>query len=318
MNNMKNCKILSEFINAKKRPRNQIATLSGLTNTYIRNLENGEIENVPRKRLIALGVALNLNFSDMELLLAAFDRASLSTGDVPAFIETAVNAKLSAAVLPVRDLYAYELVMLSLERTPGRQIIINDRPTIGLMAHGHRTHSDRTILHQHDIYGELIEAIGDARRDNFFRLAMNHNIDHYICRSCLEDYLEADVDEIERLWRARHVAALLEAVKRQGNFSLYLTDTCVHLNFTIKLAAAAGENDKISYSARAPHDFNRGKSGRLVGFISENPGVCQCFNEELSRVAGTVIDSLAERQQQIEYLNGLLSPVMEKLGGKIE
>jgi len=318
MNTQRNSQILSAFINAKKRPRNQIATLSGLTNTYIRNLERGEIENVPRKRLIALGVALNLNFKNLERLLAAFDRASLTPEDVPSFIETAENAKLSEAVLPVRDLYAYELVMLALERTPGRQIIVNDRPTNSLLARGHRTHSDRAVIGQHAIYKDLIEATGNARRENFHNLAMNHKIDHYICRSCLEDYLAADVDEIEKAWRAKHVDALLEAVKRLGNFRLYITDTCVHLNFTIKLAASHKDNDKISYSARAPHDHNRGKSGRLVGFISENPSLCQCFKEELSRVADSVIGSLDERQRQIEYLNDLLAPARQAMGGKIE
>ena len=87
MDRSKSGRLLSEFINAGKRPRNQIATLSGLTNTYIRNLEQGQIENVPRNRLIALGVALNLDLFEMEALLDAFDRAQLSSSDVAAFIE---------------------------------------------------------------------------------------------------------------------------------------------------------------------------------------------------------------------------------------
>ncbi len=307
-------RILSEFIEAGKRPRNQIATLSGLTNTYIRNLENGDIENVPRKRLIALGVALNLDLAEIETLLAAFDRARLTPQDIPAFIETAQNAALSEAVLPVRDLFAYELILLSMEMAPGRQVIVSDRPTISLLADGHRTHTDREVLHRHPMYRELIEAVGLARRQNFYRLSSMHSVEHYICRQCLEDYLNADVDEEESAWRAKHVAALLEALQTQPNVRLYLTDTCVNLNFTIKFTAPGRGNDKLSYSARAPHDVNRGKRGRLIGFITENPPLCQCFRDELARVANTVIAPLTDQNALVNYVESLLPSTVAAYG----
>jgi hypothetical protein len=318
MNRNKSGQFLSKLINAGRRPRNQIATLSGLTNTYIRNLENGDIANVPRKRLIALGVALNLDLSEMEALLSAFDRAMLTSEDVPAFIETAKNATLSEAVLPVRELFSYELIILALELPPGRQVIVNDRPTMSLLAKGHRTYSGQNVLFRHSTYQELIEAIGGVRQENFFRLVARHRIDHYLCRKCLEEYLTADVDETERLWRYRHVAGLLGVIRSEKNFRLYLTDACVSLNFTIKFAAEGVGNDKVSYSGRAPHEVNRGKRGRLIGFISENPSLCECFKEELSRVAEAVIDTLADRTAQIEYISALLSPMADALGEDVE
>ncbi len=310
MNRSQSGQILSRLIRAGKRPRNQIATLSGLTNTYIRNLEKGQIENVPRRRLIALGVALNLDLSDIESLLAAFDRTRLGIDDVPVFIETARKATLSEAVLPVRDLFAYELILLAMEMAPGRQIIVADRPTISLMGEGHRRHADRDLLSCHNIYGALIEAIGTVRRENFFRLVGGHRVDHYICKNCLEDYLALDTDPIERLWRHRHVLSLLEVVRTQKAFHLHVTDTCVNLNFTLKLADADGGSDKLSYSARAPHDSNR---GRLIGFITENPSLCACFKDEVARVADTAISSLSERGKQVDYLHGLLAPMADAL-----
>lgn len=314
MNKQRRSDILSDFITAGKRPRNQVATLSGLTNTYIRNLERGEIENVPKKRLIALGVALNLDLPEIDTLLTAFDRASLSVDDIPVFIETARNATLSAAVLPVRDLSAYELIMLSLERAPGHEVIVNDRPTVNLMVEGHRSHTDREILDRHPVYRELNEAIGTARRENFFRLLSKDRIDHYICKACLEEYLRPDLDPMERRYRYLHVKALLNAVQSQPKFHLYLTDTCVNLVFTLKLSGQDGINDKLSYSSRAPHNLSRGERGRLIGFITENPTLCECFKEELSQVTKTVIDSLAGKHHQADYLRGLLAPVAAELG----
>ena len=300
---------LSDFIAAGKRPRNQIATISGLTNTYIRNLERGEIANVPRERLIALGVALNLELSEIESLLVAFDRARLTLDDVPVFIETAKRATLSEAVLPVRDLAAYELILLSMERVPGHQIIVSDRPTNSLMVEGHRTYSDRNVMFRHAIFGTLVEAIGAARRDNFLHLLRQHRIDHYLCRRCLEGYLSGAADPTEHQWRLRHVAALLEVVGTQENFHLMLTDTCVNLNFTLKLTAGGQGNDKLSYSARAPHEARRGSRGQMIGFITENPTLCACFSDDLSRIADTVVPSLADRRGQIAFLQSLLAPV---------
>lgn len=307
--------MLSELIAAGKRPRNQIATLSGLTNTYIRNLEKGEIENVPRKRLIALGVALNLDLTEIEGLLAAFDRAKLTSEDVPVFIEATQKITLSEAILPVRDLFAYELILLSLEQAPGRQVIVSDRPTISLLNSGHRTYTDRAVLSRHSIYAELIEAVGTARRHNFYRLAAHHPIDHYICRQCLEDYLSSESDPAERLWRQRHVVSLLDVIQSPNyQFRLNFTDTCVNLNFTIKMAPTDGGNNKLSYSARAPHDLYRGKRGRLIGFITENPALCECFKDELARVNKTVIASLSDKQRQIAYLSSLVNPSPETTG----
>lgn len=263
---------LTRLINQGHRPRNQIATLSGLTNTYIRNLERGEIVNVPRERLIALGVALNLDLNELEKLLAAFDRAKLTVNDIPHFVGTADRCAVSEAVLTVQDLFSYELIMLSVEKGPGPQTIVSDRPTISLLARGHRSHTDRNILPDHPIYGELIEAIGGARRQNFFDLAGQTQIEHCICKRCLTDYIRHCPDAGEKSFRLQHVASLLQAVQTVPTFQLYLTGACVNYNFTLKYRAASGGGvDKLTYSARAPHDIYREKQGRLFGFVTESP-----------------------------------------------
>ena len=317
MDRQKSGKILSDFILEGKRPRNQVATLSGLTNTYIRNLENGEIKNVPKKRLIALGVALNLDFSELETLLQAFDRAALTEEDIPVFIETAEKAKFSEAVLPVRDLSTYELILLSLERAPGRQVIVNDRPTSSLMVEGHRTHTDRAILSRHAIYQKLNEAIGTARRDNFIKLVNTCPVDHYICKSCLENYLGKDQDRLERQYRYQHVLALLDMVKAHNNFNLYITDSCFNLFFTMKLTGKQGAQDILSYSSRAPHTIERGIRGRIFGFITENSAFCKCFEEELKQISQTAMP-FSSKEQQIQYLHSLLNPIAAEFGGKFE
>ncbi len=298
---------LTHLINEGHRPRNQIATLSGLTNTYIRNLERGEIVNVPRERLIAVAVALNLDLNEVERLLASFDRARLSVDDIPHFIATAGRCAISEAVLAVRDLFSYELIMLSVEKDPGPQFIISDRPTISLLARGHRSYTVRNLLPGHPVYSDLIEAIGDARKQNFFRLVKHHRVEHCICRQCLGDYLSRCPDAEEKAHRLRHVAALLRVVQTEPNFFLYLTDACVNFNFTLKSWTDAGAGpDRLAYSARAPHDIYREKQGRIFGFVTENPTLAQTFRAELQRLKASAEEHLMDRKQQETMLTALL------------
>ena len=298
-----------ELLNRSKRPRNQIATISGLTNTYIRDLERGHISNVPREKLIAFATALNLDLNEIDTMLAVFDRAGLTTGDIATFIETARRGAISGALLPVRDMFAYELIVLSAEMIPGRQIIVNDRPTMCLLEEGHRSHSDRSLLSLHPIYAELIEAIGTERRKNFHRLLAAHSVDLYLCKRCLEDYLHPEVDREELKWRGRHAAALLSALKSSSRLRLFLTRMCTNFNFTLKLPAKPDAPEKIFFSARAPHDIQRDIQGRLTGFATENPIVIQNFKDELAAIKKTVIEDYHDGQRLRHYLASLLETV---------
>ena len=311
--------VINELINQSCRPRNQIATLSGLTNTYIRNLQKGEIVNVSRKRLISLGIALNLELHRFEDLLSAFDRTHLTTVDIPLFIEAANKCSLSEAVLAVKDLFCYELIMLAIENKQGSIVIVNDRPSICLLYHGHRSYIDRELLSTHPIYSDLIEAIGEARRRNFAHRIEETTIEHCICRHCLDDYLVHCQDPKELYWRFHHVLALREIVKTQPHFHLYLTDVCANFNFTLKFGAEEDSTqDKLAYSARAPHELHRKKIDRTAGFMTENPTLTETFQQELQRIKKSTDPEFSDRSQQVSYLNNLLQSVIHQTDPRLD
>ena len=299
-----------ELMERSKRPRNQIATISGLTNTYIRDLERGHITNVPREKLIAFATALNLDLDQIDTMMAVFDRTGLTLNDIPTFIDTAKRSAISGALLPARDIFAYELIVLSAEIISGSQFIVNDRPTMCLLARGHRSYSDRSLLSVHPIYSELIEAIGKERRENFFSLLARHPVELFICKQCLEDYLLAGVDAEEQKWRVRHVSALVQSLDQYPNLRLFLTRMCTNFNFTLKLPIKKGASDKIFFSARAPHGLQREKQGRLTGFATENPIVIRNFKDELEAVRLTVIEEYSDASRQTDYLKTLLDSAL--------
>ena len=298
---------VSSLIRHSKKPRNQIASVSGLTNTYIRDLEQGNIANVPREKLIAFAVALNLDLNQTDEMLTVFDRAQLTTRDIPAFLDMAERCRTSSALLPVKDMFAYELVVLASEMIPGNQIIVNDRPTSCLEASGHRSHTDRPLLDSHPVFGALAEAIGAARKSNFINLLAGSRVELYMCRHCLSDYLLLCREEEQKSWRLKHVAATLEALRSFPGFRVYLTNICVNFNFTLKMPDKPEKsNPKVLFSARAPHYISRNNQGRLTGFATENPAVVQNFMDEADMVRQKVAADLVTREQVMQWISSLL------------
>ena len=136
--------IAADFINTqmtlKKLPRNQIAAISGLSNPYIQHLENGQIVNVDRKKLIALGIALSFDLYKIDEMLKCFDRTQLSESDIPAFIDPGTKRRFSMAMLPLSALSNYEMILLIGEKIQGHQVVVNNAPTANLWPEGFRTY----------------------------------------------------------------------------------------------------------------------------------------------------------------------------------
>ncbi len=298
---------IREIVNASPMPRNQVASISGLSNTYIRDLENGNVVNVSRERLISLCVALNLGLHDIDRLLNAFDRAALSSDDIPFFIETSSQSKFSSAMLPVRDRFTLDLMMLSAERIPGPLVIISSRPTNSMRVEGHPSYTDRHYAKTHAIYPELIELIGRERRRHLAGNLARFKVNQYICKSCLEEYIHDCQDEIELQWRHKHVENLIWHLKTFDNFNAHITNDCPTFMMVLKLASKDDNTqDKLLMTYLPPHPCATHPSGRFVGFATENVNVIRNFKDDLHVTQSAVIDELADKGSLIAYLQKLI------------
>lgn len=299
-----------EYVNAlierSKMPRNQIAMISGLTNTYIRDLEKGKIANADREKLISLAVALNLDLPETDGLMYAFDRANLGLEDIPRFINTCSRRKISAALHPLKDIYIYELLVLTVEQTAGQINIVHDMPTSSLKAQGHRTYTDRYSVQRHSMYGELVEAMGRERQQNLDKILTESTLNHYICQKSLETYLSEPTDPTETLWRVRHVENLLSYVIRYPNFHLYLTKAASSFIFSLKKTDLPHVNDKIIFMSKSASVPVGERAGRLTGFVTDNPHIVTNFAEELASVQLEVIDQYRDTAHLIHYLETLI------------
>ena len=286
-------------------PRNQIAALSGLTNTYIRDLEQGRIVNVGREKLIALGVALNLSLKEIDRLMTVFDRRPLSLDDIPLFLQTAEQRRFSNAFLPVYDDMTLGLIFLSAERLTGRRVVVSSEPTVCLREPGHRLYAQRKLVQSHPIYGPLVDAIGSARHKTLVDQLGHQVVVQYICRHCLRSYLAEADDEVERRWRRRHVKNVIRFIETHDNWHFYLVDTCPTFIFVLKETPQAP--DKLILTQQPRHRFQGRRADKLVGFTTENPVVVQNFKKELSAIAAVTIPEFQDRRSVVDHLYRLLS-----------
>lgn len=288
--------------------RNQIATVSGLSNPYIRELEKGSIGNVGREKLIALAIALNLSLTQIDEMLAVFDRAALSGSDIPVFLAASERSRISAALHPVRDSFTFDLVILSAERTPGDHVIVSPRPASCLRAEGHRAYAEKSLAAVHPLYADLVEAISRERRKLMMANLENHSVRQYVCIQCLQDYIRRCTDPVEKQWRIRHIRNAVNMIAGYETFAFYLTRECPSFIFVLRTPpAGSAVSEKLVITVLPPHRFQVRTSGLLAGFATDNQAVILNFKEELKFIRESVVDTYRDRQRLIDYLEELIS-----------
>lgn len=289
-------------------PRNQIAAQSGLSNTYIRDLEQGKIVNVGREKLIAFAVAVNISLQKADELLEVFDRAKLSEADIPHFVNTAKRKRFTSALLPVKDDFTLGLAMLSSEQEPGPHVVVSSEPTVCLRLKGHRLHSQRRLVQSHSIYGPLVEAVGQERLHALVTNLGRYRVDNYLCKSCLEDYLRTCADPLERSWRVKHIRNVAWFVQNSPNWNLYLMHACPTFSFTLKQGQDQGRlPGRLIITRQPPHRFQGARSGKLAGFVTCNEVMVEHFKSELASMQPNVLDEYRDRDKLVAYLQDLAS-----------
>ena len=288
--------------------RNQIAAISGLSNPYIKGLEQGNIANVGRERLISLGIALDLGLSEIDHMLTIFDRTHLNRDDIFTFIETSKRCRISAALHPVHDSYTFDLMLLSAEQKPGPHVIVSSRPASCLREEDHRRYAEKTLVEAHPIYGDLVAAINKERKSLLMINLNDHKVANYVCEHCLRDYIRQCDDAIERHWRIEHIKNTISIINSFDKFSLYLTEECPSFIFVLRTPADI-ENDaeKLIITGLPPHRMSVRASGLLAGFATDSQAVILNFKNELKFLEKSIIKRYLDRSKLLDFLRNLIS-----------
>ncbi len=295
-------------INNSFIPRNQIAAISGLTNTYILDLIKGNIKNANRHKLIAFAIAVNLSLPEYDEMLTLFDRTSLNKDDIPTLLETAKRSKISSTLHPLREELSYEFMVLATELLPGPTILNLHYPTAALRIEGHRTYIENNLNKDHLLYKEIREAVGAERKKNLANNLSKHKTEHFIYQRDLEKYIAHCTDKKEREFRIRHVEQVIQHLKIFPNFRLYLTNTYHAFSFLLKMSPESKEKKGyILFTGREYDPVIGVMTGRLAAFGTCNQVIIQNFSRDVDDLRKSVTSKSFDRNKLILYLKDLIS-----------
>ncbi|MCG8548976.1 MAG: hypothetical protein MI799_01090 [Desulfobacterales bacterium] len=287
-------------------PRNQIANISGLTNTYIKDLEQGNIANVSRDKLLKFSTAVGLDLESIDDLLTVFDRAKLKADDIPLFIENAKKQKPSNSVHTARDFFGYELLLLATESLSGPKTVHTNHPTVVLQPEELRIAFREKAPGHHPIHNELRRAIGRERKANLIRQLAKHDMHHYISRQALENYIAASGTPRERRLKAEHLMNIKRFVQTYPRFKYYLTDMEIGFNFLIKYSKNKLGAERVLFYT---HDISllQGEfTGQITGFYTGNKVIIEQFKKDVAIAESKAIEEFRDPANLAGFLTKLV------------
>ncbi len=288
-------------------PRNQVANISGLTNTYIRDLEQGNIANVSRDKLLKFATAVGLDLDTIDELLTTFDRSKLNPDDIPAFIANAKKQKPSNSVHGARDFFGYELLLLATESLSGPKSINTNHPTVILQPEELRFAFLATSPHElHPIHRELRQAVGRERKENLIRQLDKYVMHHYISKRALDHYVLSSKDQRERQLKIEHLQNIIEFIGTYPKFKCYLTEIETGFNCLLKHSAMDGEAERVFFYTHDMSLLQGQLNGQLIGFYTGSKVIIDQFKKDLGIVKRRVLEEYSDPLDLSRYLRDLV------------
>ncbi|MBT4287029.1 MAG: hypothetical protein HOD92_06795 [Deltaproteobacteria bacterium] len=305
--NEKRGNLIKSAIENSLIPRNQIAAMSGLTNTYILDLMQGKINNVNRYKLIAFAISANLNVPEIDEMLTVFDRAVLNKDDIGTILKSAKKIKFSSTIHPLREELSYEFMVYAAELFPAPTVFNLIHPTASLWVEGHRTYLGKDQNQGHALYSKIREAIGLERKNSFTNNLSKYVTEHFIYKGDLENYLLKCTDGQEMYYRIKHLEQILLYLDRYPNFKFYITNVYHAFSFLLKEQLEPKEKSGLVLFTGREYDSIIGKmAGHLSAFSTRNQLIVQNFIADIEPLKKGIIEELLDCKKLISYFEDLI------------
>ncbi len=299
--------LLEQYMAESNMPRNQVASMSGLTNTYLRSIVLGKVKSISRQRIIRLSLALSLGLKQVDSLLHAFDRTELTIQDIPIFMEAYQEMTVSGALHPVSCGIAYDLYINAARRVPGDLFsslqVISDT----LQVPRHYEYLWQSSAEDHPILLDLRKAINQEKYMTLVQLLETHKVENVACRHCLEEYLYDCKDIKEKFYRVEHVRSLIRFLQEQKNFHFYISDVCSRFQFSLKFPdKSLKQTDKVWFMGKQLRSNRPHPRSKLIAFATDNPQLVATFKAEMEIVKEAAIKDLLPRDKMIDFLGRMI------------
>jgi len=299
---------------------NHISKSSGISNPYLAKLVQGRINRPGKDKIASIMLALNHTISDINAVLSGYDYQPLHDDDIPAIVENNRRRKIEGGNLPQYDHIYFDLLLVALERIGGARILVKNRPSgifmprqLYLLKEYPYESDGRAAQFRYRLTDVLLK----ERMALFLKnCAAGHRLETYICRSCLDDYLDRNISIEARRQGPRRAELVVQyvanalslALKRPDLHHIRIMDRCPYFHFLMQDADSA--HPKVSYPGRKPHVFNNQYDMRMLeGFTTDLPNIVAQFRHEIEMCRGAVDGSLIE-----DYPNRLGDYIFRSFG----
>lgn len=281
---------------------NNISKASGVSNPYLAKLVQGNVNRPGKDKIASIMLVLNYTISEINAVLSDYDYQPLHTDDIPAIVANNRRRKIEGGNLPQYDHIYFDLLLVALERIGGVRMLVKNRPSGIFMPHA--LYLMKEYPYEKDgaaarFRYQLTKALLRERMDLFLEnCAAGNRLETYICKSCLEDYLQRHVGRAARRASPRHAELVVQymanalslALKHPHLHILHIMERCPYFHFLLQ--DADGEHPKVSYPGRKLHVFDNEYDRRMLeGFTTDLPHIVRHFQHEIDMCRKAVAPS---------------------------
>jgi transcriptional regulator with XRE-family HTH domain len=312
MRQFPNC--IRNIIQASGLKLNTISKTSGVSHTYLTKLVNDSINRPGKDKIASVMLALNYSISEINQTLAEYDYRPLNTHDIPSILSNNRRRKIEGNTLSLYDHLHMRLLLSPLERLKGARVLVKGSPSVLFMPEALYLSRDKRYEGDADaqrFFLEFNRALFRERIENQQRtFDAGYLSETYICRKCLENYLEAqlgDTPEERRRLVAAYFGNIIGAIKAHPQQQLLrIVERCTYFDF--QLQGADQPQPKVFFMGRKPHSYDRPKPQlNLLGFSSDGAATVTLFLKETESSRQAAIPRLVENypEKLVAYFEDL-------------
>ena len=310
---------LTQIIDDSGLRLNTISKTSGISHTYLTKLVQGNINRPGKDKIVSILLSLNYSIGKINEIVAQYDYQALNQLDIPDILINNQKRKIEGSFLPSYDHVYFDLLLSSIERMGGTKILVKDTPSSLFMPDEMYLKREYPFTYEKDDQAEDFRcafslALLRERKGLFLEnCKKGYKFETYICKRCLEDYLQSKLgtdlvsdDRREQQLVIEYFANAIAAIlKKPEQHQTRLVERCAY--YVLQLQDIQGKHPIVFFLGRKPHDYdNIHEQQNLEGYTSDSPLMISLFKKEINTFRRAVDKSTATNYP-VQFIEHLLS-----------
>ena len=276
---------------------NELAKISGISNTYLNFIKSGKIKNPGREKIVAVAIGLNYSLEEIDNLLRYNDYKEISEKDFDIFIASAKNRDITG-FQPLYENINYPMYLLALDNLSGNKFVVNKKPSATLESPEYLTYRDklRSRGTQNPIYSILKSAILTERKKLLNKLLVKNEVHYLVCNECLNSYVgRSKNSNKEKQFIKEHLQELINYLDHP-NYHFNIIEQCPRLRFIMKILPDNKDGkDKLIYTGYGEHRHATDKGqeqdsrSRLFGMATDSTKFLEHFRNEYKELKNNFV-----------------------------